>query len=64
MQEAEYTPEMMRDLEEAIPLARQAAPEEIASLFAYLASDDASFITGSHIVIDGGEIIGTVAGRK
>ena len=64
MQEAEYTPEMMRELEEAIPLARQASPEEIASLFAYLASDDAGFITGSHIVIDGGEIIGTIAGKK
>lgn len=64
MQEAEYTPEMMQKLEQDIPLGRQANPEEIAGLFAFLASDDAAFITGSQIVIDGGEIIGTIAGKK
>jgi len=64
MQEAEYTPEMMQKLEQDIPLGRQAKPEEIAGLFAFLASEDAAFITGSQIVIDGGEIIGTIAGKK
>jgi NAD(P)-dependent dehydrogenase (short-subunit alcohol dehydrogenase family) len=64
MQKAEYTSGQMKELEKRIPLARQAAPEEIAALFAYLASDDASFITGSEIVIDGGEIVGTAAGQK
>lgn len=38
----------------ATPLGRLARPEEIASTAAFLASDDASFITGSAILVDGG----------
>jgi 3-oxoacyl-[acyl-carrier protein] reductase len=41
---------------EKIPLRRAGVPEEVASLFAYLASDEASFITGDAVVIDGGQI--------
>jgi NAD(P)-dependent dehydrogenase (short-subunit alcohol dehydrogenase family) len=37
-----------------IPLGRQAGPEEIASVAAFLASDDASYVTGEMIVVDGG----------
>lgn len=37
-----------------VPLKRIAAPEEIAKLMAYLASDDASYITGTTVFIDGG----------
>lgn len=55
MQRAEYTDEMLDAVNETIPLRRHAAPEEIAALFAYLASDDAAYITGAAIVIDGGE---------
>ena len=36
------------------PIGRIASPEEIASLFVYLASDWASFFTGSIIMFDGG----------
>lgn len=37
-----------------IPVGRFAQPEEVASLIAYLASDDAAMITGSNMLIDGG----------
>ncbi len=63
MQEAEYTPEMLRACENKIPLGRMGRPEDVAALFAFLASDDASFITGQAIVIDGGEITGGLASQ-
>jgi Tropinone reductase 1 len=37
-----------------IPLKRMAKAEEIASLIAFLLSDEASYITGTNVVIDGG----------
>ncbi len=38
------------------PMGRLGRPEEIAAGVAYLASDDASFVTGSELYIDGGYI--------
>lgn len=38
-----------------IPLGRRGRPEEIAAVYAFLASDDASFINGAAIVVDGGQ---------
>ncbi len=64
MQEAEYTPEMMREIDRKIPLGRQARPEEMAAVFAFLASDDASYITGSAFTADGGETAGGLASQK
>jgi NAD(P)-dependent dehydrogenase (short-subunit alcohol dehydrogenase family) len=55
MQRAEYTEEMLAAVNDSIPLKRHAEPEEIAALFAFLASDDAAYITGATIAIDGGE---------
>jgi meso-butanediol dehydrogenase / (S,S)-butanediol dehydrogenase / diacetyl reductase len=60
MQQAEYTPEMLEEVNKRIPLGRHATPEELASLFAYLASDEAAYFTGSVIVMDGGETAGSM----
>ena len=56
MQAAEYTPEMLEAVNSEIPLGRHADPEEVAALFAYLASNEAAYITGQAVAIDGGEL--------
>jgi acetoacetyl-CoA reductase len=38
-----------------IPISRLGKPEEIAGLVAYLASDEAAFLTGANIAINGGQ---------
>jgi meso-butanediol dehydrogenase/(S,S)-butanediol dehydrogenase/diacetyl reductase len=58
MQEAEYSPQMLAELNALIPLGRHGTPEELAGLFAYLASDEATYFTGAVIAIDGGETAG------
>jgi NAD(P)-dependent dehydrogenase (short-subunit alcohol dehydrogenase family) len=63
MQKAEYTEEMFAALNNKIPLKRHANPEEVAALFAFLASDDAAYMTGGIYVIDGGETAGALASR-
>jgi meso-butanediol dehydrogenase/(S,S)-butanediol dehydrogenase/diacetyl reductase len=63
MQEAEYTPEMRRAFYEKLPLKRLGNPDDVASLFAFLASDEASWITGQCFVIDGGELAGGLASQ-
>jgi meso-butanediol dehydrogenase/(S,S)-butanediol dehydrogenase/diacetyl reductase len=58
MQHAEYSEEMLDAVNSKIPLGRHAKPEEIAALFAFLASEDAAFATGQVYVMDGAETTG------
>lgn len=46
--------EMRRALEAHVPLGRMAQPAEIAAAVAFLASDDASYATGSIVTVNGG----------
>ncbi len=39
------------------PIQRMAEPEDVANMAAYLASDDASFLTGTVVTVDGGRTI-------
>ncbi|MYV98671.1 SDR family oxidoreductase [Streptomyces sp. SID3343] len=39
-----------------IPLARAGRPEDVAAAYAFLASDDAAFIHGTELVVDGGQL--------
>jgi meso-butanediol dehydrogenase/(S,S)-butanediol dehydrogenase/diacetyl reductase len=63
MQRSEYTPEMLAATDAKIPVGRHARPEEIAGLFAFLASDEGAYLTGTAIPIDGGELAGGLASR-
>jgi NAD(P)-dependent dehydrogenase (short-subunit alcohol dehydrogenase family) len=50
-------PESLQRAIEGIPLRRYAMPDELASCALFLASDDASFVTGTVLVADGGQTI-------
>ena len=63
MQRAEYTDEMLDEVNRKIPLRRHAKPEEVAALFAFLASEDAAYLNGHVYIIDGAEIAGGLASR-
>ncbi|MFA1820855.1 SDR family NAD(P)-dependent oxidoreductase [Virgibacillus oceani] len=48
-------PVSREELASYVPIGRFGKPEEIAPLFAYLASEESSFVTGSSFTIDGGQ---------
>ena len=46
--------EMQEQISKGLPLGRVARAEEVATAALYLASDEASYVTGSALIIDGG----------
>lgn len=51
--------EILERLTETLPTRRMAEPDEVAALVAFLASDEAAYITGEAIAIDGGASLNT-----
>lgn len=47
-------PEVLKSMEDKVPLKRLGMPAEIAATYAFLASDDAAYINGTVISVDGG----------
>jgi NAD(P)-dependent dehydrogenase (short-subunit alcohol dehydrogenase family) len=54
-------PEVLERVRPALPSGRMAEPAEVAALVAYLASDEAGYVTGQSIEIDGGLALNTTA---
>jgi 3-oxoacyl-[acyl-carrier protein] reductase len=50
---------ILENMRARTPLGRLAQPREIANAYAFLASDEASFITGAVLRVDGGIVVGT-----
>ncbi|MBX6323856.1 MAG: SDR family oxidoreductase [Rhodospirillaceae bacterium] len=49
--------EFVRAMERSVPLGRLGMPRDVAHAFLYLASDEASYVTGTTIVVDGGQTL-------
>jgi len=55
--EQQRSPAFLKDMEAAIPLGRLGSPRDVANAFLFLASDEASYVTGTTIVVDGGQLL-------
>lgn len=55
---------LKQSLLDTVPMGRFAAPEEMASMIAFLASDEASYVTGQTIIVDGGFAAGRDSSPK
>ena len=55
--QAERSPEYVRAMERSVPLGRLGTPRDVAHAVLFLASDEAAYITGTTIIVDGGQIL-------
>ncbi len=55
--DSKFPDRTLADLGRTVPQGRMGTPEEVGRLALFLVSDDAAYITGTHVVIDGGNII-------
>ena len=53
----DYSDEDLKDLADETPLGRLGSPEDIAKTMLFLSSDEASFITGQIVGVNGGFLI-------
>lgn len=51
------TPAFIKSMEDAVPLGRLGTPKDIADAVLFLASDEAGYITGTTLVVDGGQTL-------
>jgi 3-oxoacyl-[acyl-carrier protein] reductase len=54
---AERSPAFIQTMKDAVPIGRLGTPRDIANAVLFLASDEASYITGTTIVVDGGQTL-------
>jgi 3-oxoacyl-[acyl-carrier protein] reductase len=55
--QAERSAEYIRAMERSVPLGRLGAPRDVAHAVLFLASDEAAYVTGTTIIVDGGQIL-------
>ena len=51
------SPAFIKNMENSVPLGRLGSPRDVANAFLFLASDEAAYITGTTIVVDGGQLL-------
>lgn len=54
---AHRSAEFIQSMADAIPLGRLGTPRDVANAFLFLASDEAAYITGTTIIVDGGQLL-------
>jgi 3-oxoacyl-[acyl-carrier protein] reductase len=55
--QAERSPEFIGAMERSVPLGRLGTPRDVAHAVLFLASDEAAYVTGTTIIVDGGQIL-------
>ena len=55
--QAERAPEFIAAMERSVPLGRLGTPRDVAHAVLFLASDEAAYVTGTTIIVDGGQIL-------